>query len=63
MKDLSMGQLKAIANQCSQYEPNGVQLTSAVGNNNPNCANCNHYQNSKCNLDLIDEILNNLDQG
>ncbi len=61
MKNLSMNQLQAIASSCSEYNPMEKQFTSAVGNNSSTCQNCSHYVNKKCNLDLIDEILPNIE--
>ncbi len=61
MENLNMNELKAVASRCSQYSPMGNQFTSAVGENEENCSKCNNYQNSKCKLDLIDEIKSNME--
>ncbi|WP_099187708.1 hypothetical protein [Tepidibacter mesophilus] len=60
MDNLNMSELKAIATRCSQYSPIESQFTSSTGENEDNCSKCNHYENSKCTLDLIDEIRSNM---
>ncbi|SHH14783.1 hypothetical protein [Tepidibacter thalassicus] len=60
MENLDMSQLKSIASRCSEYSPNGLQLTSSTNSNDVACTNCEHYENSKCSLGLIDQILTNL---
>ncbi|OPJ56741.1 hypothetical protein [Alkalithermobacter paradoxus] len=61
MKNLTKGQLQAIASECSQYEPQSQGFTSSLANST-SCESCSHYVNKKCSLDLIDDILDNMNQ-
>ncbi|WFD09305.1 hypothetical protein [Tepidibacter hydrothermalis] len=61
MENLNMSELKAVASRCSQYSPmGGNQFTSSAGQNEESCSKCEHYENSKCTLDLIDQIKSNM---
>lgn len=60
----SREQLHAIASRCSKFR-NIYQagLQSATLPSQVNCENCGHFtEDHKCELDLIDEILVNMDQ-
>ncbi|KXZ39404.1 hypothetical protein SAMN05661008_00410 [Alkalithermobacter thermoalcaliphilus JW-YL-7 = DSM 7308] len=60
MKNLTRSELKAIASQCSQYEPVSSQFTSSLSNASTSCETCSHYVDRKCTLDLIDQIYDNM---
>ena len=63
MKNLSKGQLKAIATKCSEFDARGGnRFTSTLNDGfldsgSTSCENCNHYIKRHCNLNLIDEIM------
>ncbi|MDF2546624.1 MAG: hypothetical protein K0R93_1522 [Anaerosolibacter sp.] len=59
----SKEQLHAVASLCSEYSPvEGSGLTSSA--QYPiSCENCGHFtKEHKCDIDLVDEILVDMDQ-
>ncbi|MFZ5968221.1 MAG: hypothetical protein ACOYVK_13740 [Bacillota bacterium] len=59
----SRDQLHAVASLCSEFDNvRGNEMTSAIGYN-VTCENCRHFtKDHKCDIDLVDEILVNMDQ-
>ena len=57
-------QLIQVAKRCSQYNfIGGKQFTSAITDNVPSCENCEHFtKDHKCDINLTDEILSNMDE-
>ncbi|SHI63849.1 hypothetical protein SAMN02745975_00311 [Geosporobacter subterraneus DSM 17957] len=64
MSSASRDQLHAIASQCSKFRNvyrGGLQ--SATFPSQVTCEHCGHFtEDHRCELDLIDEILVNMDQ-
>jgi len=59
-------QLKNIAERCSQYRferDNSLRAdVKSMGETVSSCENCEHFNSEhKCNLNLIDQILSNMD--
>ncbi|WP_066505761.1 hypothetical protein [Abyssisolibacter fermentans] len=62
----SNDQLERVARRCSKYNflrSSGLTSSTGVENNKITCNNCSHFINNKCNLDLVDEIMVNMDEG
>lgn len=58
----SRDQLKQVASRCSHYNYSTEgQLTSSMGKTISSCMNCSHLKSNKCELNLTDKILSNLD--
>ncbi|WP_069650326.1 hypothetical protein [Caloranaerobacter ferrireducens] len=61
----SREQLKMVAQNCSQYRPKGASMmssTAVTDDRNKSCVNCEHFtSDNKCDINLVDEILSNLD--
>ncbi|WDV46177.1 hypothetical protein PV797_00425 [Clostridiaceae bacterium M8S5] len=62
----SNSQLERVAQRCSKFNAvRSTGLSSSTGEETSRvtCNNCEHFVDHKCNLDLVDEILVNMDEG
>lgn len=51
------------ATNCSEYDPIVVGLSASIGDlYGVSCENCHHWRNARCDIDLYDEILNNVEE-
>lgn len=56
-------QLRQVAQRCSQYNFDAANsFKSSVTNSEKSCENCEHFKNNKCDINLTDEILSNIDE-
>ncbi len=56
-------QMMHVANSCPGYSSTHSDIQSNIGGtHSKSCANCNHWQNDKCNINLFDQVLTGLDQ-
>jgi hypothetical protein len=59
-------QKKAVAQSCSQYNPNnlirGFTNSTSVFNANMSCSNCENWNGQRCKINLFDKIVTSLDQ-
>lgn len=62
----SNDQLERVAQRCSQYNCEGCSGLTSSTSSEPHkvtCNNCSHFVNHKCDLNLVDEIMVNIDEG
>ncbi|MBU5593465.1 hypothetical protein KQI89_17125 [Clostridium sp. MSJ-4] len=56
-------QMMHVANSCPGYSSTMPNVQSNIGGeNSKSCANCSHWENSRCQIDLFDDVLTSLDQ-
>lgn len=59
----NMEQMMHVANSCPGYNATRAGIVSGIGKENgKSCANCDHWENNRCNINLFDEVLTSLDQ-
>ncbi|WP_291634454.1 hypothetical protein [Clostridium sp.] len=57
-------QMMHVANSCNGYNSVGTQFQSSIGTDfSKSCDNCKHLKNDKCDVNLYDKVLTELDQG
>lgn len=59
----SREQFRKIAMYCDEYSSQGknqMELKSGDVETRESCLNCRHFENHRCELDLIDKVLSSL---
>lgn len=60
----SAEQLMSVGENCMGYSPFFEYFQSSIGApNTKSCVNCTHFTDGKCDVNLFDKVLTDLDQG